>query len=63
MKTQLGFFIIAFGIAMFILGPIAAIWSVNTLFGLAIPMTFDTWVAALIIAGVIRGDGLSFTAK
>lgn len=63
MKTQLGFLVIAFAIAMFILGPIAAIWSLNTLFGLAIPTTFDTWIAALIIAGIIRGDGLSFSSK
>lgn len=63
MKSFVGIFAIAFGIAMIILGPIAAIWSVNMLFSLAIPTTFDTWVAALIIMSIIRGDGISFTSK
>lgn len=63
MKTTLGLIAIAIGIAMIIIGPIAAIWALNTLFGLSIATTFDTWVAALIIMSVIRGDGLSFSAK
>ncbi len=51
-------------IALIILGPIATIWSLNTLFPvLAIPYTFETWVAAVVIAGIIRGDGLSFKGK
>ena len=63
MKSFLGLFAIGFGIAMIILGPIAAIWSINTLFSLAIPTTFDTWIAALLIMSIIRGDGISFTSK
>ena len=51
-------------IALIILGPIATIWSLNTLFPvLAIPYTFETWVAAVVVAGIIRGDGLSFKGK
>jgi len=51
-------------IVLIILGPIATIWSLNTLFPvLAIPYTFETWVASVIIAGIIRGDGLSFKGK
>ena len=51
-------------IVLIILGPIATIWSLNTLFPvLAIPYTFETWVAAVVIAGIIRGDGLSFKGK
>jgi len=51
-------------ITLIILGPIATIWSLNTLFPvLAIPYTFETWVAAVVIAGIIRGDGLSFKGK
>ena len=51
-------------IALIILGPIVTIWSLNTLFPvLAIPYTFETWVASVIIAGIIRGDGLSFKGK
>ncbi len=51
-------------IALIILGPIATIWSLNTLFPvLAIPYTLETWVAAVVVAGIIRGDGLSFKGK
>ena len=36
--------------------PIAAIWSVNTLFLTSIPITFDTWLASLLLSsGVLYG--------
>jgi hypothetical protein len=42
--------------AMLILMPIAAIWSLNTLFPvLAIPLTLDTWMAAVVLGGVVGG--------
>jgi hypothetical protein len=48
-------FLIAFILFMVIIGPIATIWSLNTLFPvLAIPYTFETWVAALIIGGLFK---------
>jgi len=57
-------YLMILAVAVIILGPIATIWSLNTLFPvLAIPYTFDTWVAAVVIAGIIRGDGLSFKGK
>jgi hypothetical protein len=56
--------LILLAIALVILGPIATIWSLNALFpALAIPFTFDTWVAALILSGVVSGQGLSFSRK
>lgn len=56
---------IAFVVGMIIIGPIATIWSLNTLFPvLNIPFSFDTWVAALILGGVVGGTtGLSFKSK
>jgi hypothetical protein len=49
------FLVVAFVIALVILGPIATIWSVNTLFPVVnIPYTFDTWCAAIILAGVFK---------
>ena len=46
------------------LGPLVTIWSLNTLFPvLAIPYTVETWLATAVIAGIIRGDGLSFKGK
>lgn len=62
MNYLLGF---AFIIALVILGPVATIWSLNTLFPvLNIPFSFDTWIAALVLGGVVGGTtGLSFKTK
>jgi len=35
------------------LGPLALIWSLNTLFALGIAYTFKTWAAALILGGML----------
>lgn len=45
-------------IAAVILGPWVVIWAWNTLFGAvyAIPYTFWTWLAVLIIGVFIRSD-------
>jgi len=53
---------IIFIVLLVILGPIATIWSLNTLFpALAIPIGFDTWMAALVLGGVVGGStGVSF---
>ena len=49
-------------IALLALMPLATIWSLNTLFPvLAIPTTIDTWLATIILSGVV-GGGL-FTAS
>jgi hypothetical protein len=56
--------ILLFAIAMVVIGPLATIWSLNALFPvLAIPVTFDTWCAALILGAVVSGQGLSFSRK
>ena len=49
------FVILAIVIFVIILGPIATIWSLNTLFpALAIPYSFETWLAAIILGGVFK---------
>jgi len=51
-------------VVLVIVGPIVAIWSLNTLFPvLAIPYTIETWLATAVIAQIFRGDGLSFKGK
>lgn len=56
--------LLAFAVFMVIIGPIATIWSLNTLFpALNIVLGFDTWCAALVLGAVISGQGLSFSAK
>lgn len=45
-------------------GPLLTIWSLNTLFPiLAIPYSVETWLATVVIAGIFRGDGVSFKGK
>lgn len=40
-----------------VFGPFAMIWSVNTLFPVAaIPYTFETWIAAIVLAGVFKAN-------
>lgn len=56
--------IIAFVIFAVVIGPIASIWALNTLFpALAIPLSFDTWCASLILGAVVSGQGLTFSSK
>jgi hypothetical protein len=46
---------IAFIIFLVVIGPILTIWALNTLFpALAIPFTFETWLAVVIIGGVLK---------
>lgn len=46
--------LIAFLIAIVVIGPLATIWSLNTLFPiLNIPFSFDTWAAALLLGGAL----------
>ncbi len=54
--------IVVLAVAIIILMPCATIWALNTLFpALAIPLTFDTWCAAVILGGVVSGStGVSF---
>lgn len=54
--------IVVFVVLLIILAPIATIWSLNTLFpALAIPVTFETWMASLVLGGVVGGTtGVSF---
>ena len=56
--------LLIFVIVVVVFGPLLTIWSLNTLFPvLAIPYSIETWLATAVIAGIIRGDGLSFKGK
>jgi hypothetical protein len=58
-------FVLVLILVLLVLFPLATIWSLNTLFPvLAIPVTFDTWLATIILGGVVGGStGLSFKSK
>ena len=46
---------IAFIIFLVVIGPIITIWALNTLFpALAIPFTWETWLAVVVLGGVIK---------
>ena len=49
-------------LVLLVIMPIATIWSLNTLFPvLAIPLSFDTWIATVVLGGVVGGTtGVSF---
>ena len=50
------YFWLALLVAVIVVGPLLSIWALNTLFPvLAIPYTFDTWLAMLLIGSVFRG--------
>jgi hypothetical protein len=57
--------IVAIVLLVALVMPIATIWSLNTLFpALAIPVSIDTWMAALILGGVVGGTtGVTFGGK
>ncbi len=55
LSAQAIFLIIAVGIPLVVLWPLAFIWAVNTLFGLAIPLNFWTWLAAVVFLVTIGG--------
>ena len=58
-------FVVAVILILLVLFPLATIWSLNTLFpALAIPVTFETWVATVILGGVVGGtNGVTFGSK
>lgn len=41
--------LLALAIFLVVAGPIAVIFSLNTLFGLAIPVDFNTWVSVIVL--------------
>ena len=44
-------------IALVVIGPLATIWAFNTLFPiLAIPYSWQTWLAVLVIGAFLKGS-------
>ena len=59
MKTTTLLIWIAFALACIALGPLATIWSINTLFVLTIPYTIETWFAVVWLTMVTFGNVVS----
>jgi hypothetical protein len=46
-------------VAIIVFGPLCSIWALNTLFPmLAIPYTFETWLAVILLGGVFNSRSL-----
>ena len=56
--TIIGLIIFILGILLFF--PFIIIWSLNTLFALAIPYTIKTWFAMLILANLFSSSKIKF---
>ena len=53
-------FAVVIVVLIIVFGPIATIWALNTLFPtLAIPYTFETWCAAVVLGSVVQGANFS----
>lgn len=63
MKNASALFLILLVVAIVIGGPLATIWSLNTLFGLTIAYTFKTWLAALFLGGLMSKSASSSSSK
>lgn len=46
-------------IVVTVLFPFLTIWSLNTLFSLAIPFNIETWAAVILLGMFIKGNGVS----
>lgn len=57
----IGIFILA--VILIAFGPLATIWSLNTLFGLGIEFTFWTWLATVWLSMVTFGSVSSAIKK
>lgn len=53
MKEFLVAILIVIVVLAVVFGPMAVIWSVNTLFNLTIPYTFKTWAASFCLSSLL----------
>lgn len=49
-----GLLLVLIVVVLLILGPLATIWALNTLFALGIVYNFWTWLAVIVLGAAIR---------
>ena len=49
-------------VAVAAIGPLLVIWSLNTVFALAIPFTPETWAAVIILGMFLKGNVIKFNS-
>jgi hypothetical protein len=62
MKTNAAVLILL-TLLVLILGPLVALWSINTLFpAAAIPYNLETWTATVVLMALVRGNPTNKTS-
>lgn len=56
MKYITGFVLFALLVFLIVIGPIATIWALNTLFNLNIDYNFYTWLAVIVLGSALRAN-------
>lgn len=49
-----GLLLVLMVVVLLVLGPLATIWALNTLFALGIAYNFWTWLAVIVLGAAIR---------
>lgn len=63
MKTN-EIIILVFAVLLIVIGPLATLWALNTLFPvLAIEYTFSTWLASFVLSGAMSAGLKSIAGK
>lgn len=44
---------VVLSVVLLVLLPLATLWALNTLFGLGLPYTVNTWAAASVLTGIV----------
>lgn len=58
MRPTISYIVLIFGLIIgFVCLPIANIWALNTLFGLTIEYSIQTWAASLLLSILISSGG------
>ena len=55
MTTKSALFFILLLLFFIFIGPVFTIWSLNTIFGLGIALTFKTWLATFWLTLIVAG--------
>jgi len=55
--------LIILAIIVFIFAPMITIWSLNTIFGMSIPVNIATWFATLWLGMVVSSGALKSSSK
>jgi len=53
----MGYWLVGLIIVLFVFGPLATIWALNTIFNVGVAYSFKTWLATLVLCATVSGSG------